>query len=125
MFDRGVGQEGMNIIKVKKDELLRKLIDNRDKHVSEYEDAVKGFKQSVIDELAEYLNRATAGENITTKIVFDEPSCHEEDYDTVIEMLQMTVENEIYISMGEFRKYVQDKWNWKDGFSLTNSKYIG
>ena len=124
-MDRMANKDGLNLIKVEKQELLEKLVDNRTKHVSEYEQAVDGFRQSVIDELTEYLDRAKSGKGVRTTITFDEPRCHEDDYSTVIEMLEMSVDEEIYITMSEFRQYVQDKWHWKDSFSTTNMKYIG
>ena len=123
-MNRLANQDGLNLIKVEKEELLKKLIDNRTKHVAEYESAVDGFKTSRIEELQRHLDRAIAGEPVRNNISFDEPACHTDDYDTVIEMLQMSVDEEIYITMSEFKQYVQDKWNWSNSFSVTNSKYL-
>lgn len=38
------------------------------------------------------------------------PVSHEEQYEEVIQMLEMSVENEITLSKHEFQSYVQDKW---------------
>lgn len=124
-MDRMANKDGLNLIKVQKLDLLKKLIDNRNKHLLEYDEAVAGFKKSVIEELQSYLDRAIKGKSVRTTITFDEPRCHEDEYSTVIEMLEMSVDEEIYITMNEFRQYVQDKWHWKESFSVTNMKYIG
>ena len=123
-MDRMAGKDGLNLIKVKKDVLMQKLLDNKKSHVQEYKKAVEGFKQSVVDELQRYLDRAIEGKRIKTYIQFDEPECHDADYDTVIEMLEMSVDEEVYLTTPQFKHYVQDQWTWKEGFSLTNSKYI-
>ncbi|NIU00294.1 MAG: hypothetical protein GWN01_04965 [Nitrosopumilaceae archaeon] len=119
-----MNDKGLNLIKVQKNELLEKLLANRTNHVEEYEKAVEGYREAVIEELQGYLDDAIEGRRVKTHIIFDEPSCHKKDYDTVIEMLQMSVDDEICITMNEFRQYVQDQWNWKESFSMTNSKYL-
>lgn len=124
-MDRLANQDGLNLIKVQKAELLQKLLDNREAHVAEYNEALEGFKKERIRELEKFLVNAIEEKEVPQSITFDVPKSHESDYTTVIEMLEMSVDEEIYITMQEFRQYVQDKWSWKGAFSLTNSKYIG
>ena len=123
-MDRMANQTGLSLIKVDKKTLLDKLKLNRDNHVSEYDNAVEGYKQSVVDELTRWLEKARTGKKVITRIIFDEPACHEEDYDTVIQMLEMSVDDTVYVTMTEFKQYVEDKWGWKEAFSMTNAKYM-
>lgn len=124
-MDRLANKDGLNLIKVEKAVLLDKLIANRDAHVVEYNEAVAGFRLSVITELEDYLSIARTGNKIRTSIKFDEPVCHEDDYNTIIEMLEMSIEDELYITMTEFKQYVQDNWHWKQNFEITSMKYVG
>ena len=123
-MDRMANQAGLALVKVKKEVLLAKLKENLTSHVDEYNTALEGFHVSVVDELKLLLKKAKAGDKIKRNIQFDEPSCHEEDYKTVIEMLEMSVDDEVYLTSSEFKQYVQDQWHWKEGFSMTNMKYI-
>ena len=118
----GRGQ-GLDSIKVKRAELLAELENNREKHISEFKLACVGFIVSSIKELKVALKNAKQGK-IESYLKFDKPVSHEKDYDTVISMLQFSVDDEVYITKDQFESYVQDNWNWKNAFNLTNSKYL-
>lgn len=103
---------------------MSKLKDNRSNHLSEYKKAYSGYLISTVEELESLLFRAKNGD-IQSRISFDEPKSHEDDYDTAIEMLEMSVDDELYITKEQFKCFVQDKWSWKGQFDLTNIKYLG
>jgi hypothetical protein len=46
------------------------------------------------------------------------------DYDRVIRMLEMTVDEIITIGAVEFQQYVMDDWTWKEQFTASNSAYL-
>jgi len=46
------------------------------------------------------------------------------EYDQAIRMLEMSVEDEVELTAGEFSQFVMDRWHWKQQFSATNSAYI-
>lgn len=115
---------GLQSVRVKKDELLEKLKSNCEKHTAEYTIALVGYKDDVRSQLVKLVSELDAGRRIKSSISFDEPQCHKEDYEIVIEMLEMSIDEYIDLSMSEFRQYVQDKWTWKEKFMTTNSKYL-
>ena len=127
------GRMQMRKVKVKRDELLAKVRVNREKHVAEYDEAVAGYKQAAakaIDRAMEKLKRQVAdleaGEVLQLAAVqFDlaVPQNHSMDYDQVIAMLEMSVDEELEIQSDEFACYVMDDWGWKEAFLLTNSRY--
>lgn len=114
---------GLNMIKVSKEELLTKLKENKLAHLKQYVAAYEAFHKDCIKELTRYLSECKKGK-ITTRITFDEPTCHEDEYNTVIEMLEMSVDTEVTISMGEFKSFVQDQWAWKQAFVMNATKYL-
>jgi len=122
-MERMANQQGLSLIKVKKEELVNTLKENRLKHIKDFEEAKVAFQEDVVKELKTILRNAKNGK-IKTSIHFDEPSQHTDDYDTVIEMLEMSVDDEVYLTRNEFKQYVRDEWNWKDSFIATNSFYL-
>ena len=54
----------------------------------------------------------------------DQPMDKTEEYDRVIEMLKMEVSEVVEISQGEFRNFVQDKWDWTERMLISNTKYL-
>lgn len=51
------------------------------------------------------------------------PQNHAKDYDQVIAMLEMCVDDELSIRSDEFACYVMDDWDWKEDFLHTNKRY--
>jgi len=44
-------------------------------------------------------------------------------YDTAIQMLEWSKDDTIEMASSEFRKLVEDEWDWTDAFLLSNSAY--
>lgn len=113
----------MNIVKVKRTELLSKIKANRKTHRDLFLKAQVGYRKDVIDELDKMLSDARSGKNMRTSINIPAPEDHSEDYDCIISMLEMSTEKIITISAGEFQMYVMDNWGWKMDVLRTNSFY--
>lgn len=129
----------MRTVKVKKGELLEKVEANLVSHVKEYEEAVEGYKEEatklvrdrkkeVNKELDKLVERISAGSfdlclPVNLAFPLKTPTSHAKDYKQVIEMLKMSVEEEINLSSDEFACYVMDDWNWKQDFVTTNMAY--
>lgn len=106
---------------------------NRLTHIVDYKEAVEGYIQEVkrrtsevIDDLQNQLNAVVAGEikligpqhmNLTL------PVSHESDYDTVLEMMDMEVKDQITLTTDEFTCYIKDDWDWKKDFTRVTSVY--
>ena len=116
----------METIKVKKDELLQIVKDNRKKHKSEYAESIRAYRVKAGDLFARELEKIISGEVFKTNITIQKPESHVKDYDLVIQMLKMSVDDVIELGQYEFNQYVNDDWQWKQMFSssvYSNSRY--
>lgn len=128
------GYVKMREVKVKRVDLLAKIKANRIKHIEEYDKSVEGYKieakervEAALKDLQDRIDKLKAGQQINLAgIVFNlqVPENHTADYDQVIEMLEMSVDEELKIQSDEFACYVMDRWDWKDRFTLTNRAYL-
>jgi hypothetical protein len=115
--------EGLKMIKVKTADLLGKLKSNLELHKKEYTEASSGFKNHMIKELEKYLKKAMSGDFSTTSIHFEEPKSHIKDYEMMIEMLEMSVDEEVKVTVEQFRRYVKDEWDWTKQFKSLHTSY--
>lgn len=114
---------GLSVVTVTKSELLSKLRTNRDAHHDEYAEALTGYRAKAIEELESMLAAARDGGDIKRSITAPRPESHTEDYDRIIEMVEMSVPNTTELTQQEFTQYVRDDWGWKAAFSQTASFY--
>jgi len=113
----------MKQVTLDRDELLEKLKANREKHYAIFQEAFIGYRKLAIKKLDEALADAKAGKKIQLYIELVEPVNQTEDYDRVIAMLEMSLEDEVVLTQTEFAQYVLDQWHWKEQFKLSNSLY--
>lgn len=114
----------MQQVKVERDELLRKVKANRDSHRDLFLKAQEGYRAKVIEELDRMLSEARKGGKILRAISLPEPIDHTSDYNTVVAMLEMSVDKEIELAQHEFQQYVLDNWAWSQLANITNSSYV-
>lgn len=113
----------MKDVKVRKAELKAKVQLNRDAHRDVYLTAMDGYRQTVVDWLNEQLDKAQNGKPFVTWLQEPMPEDHTDDYDVVLSMLDMSIDETITLTLDEYRRYVMDDWGWKEGFTATASKY--
>ncbi len=114
----------MKSVKINKQELLKTLHENLVKHRVDVKAAFEGYNRESQKALKKNLK---ALKNNSKHIVnFSEipPESHAEDYERAIAMLSMSVDEEIVLDMDDFRNFVEDNWNWKRAWIMTNSKYF-
>lgn len=122
---RGLKGAGMQNVKVKTGELLLKLRANRASHKGDFEKAMVAFRAKAIEELDASIKRAREGGNISLYIGIPQPEEHTKDYDRVITMLEMAVDEVIEIPEADFRMYVMDEWGWAASFARNTKSYSG
>ncbi len=133
-MDLAHAQERYTNVNVK--ELLEKLKANRESHQQEWEEAHGKWRGLQTTKMKEYLtavqeaiDTAEGGGKIGLPsqhdFELDEPISHVKEYDKVIARMEMTVDENLYISHGDFDKYVLDDWSWKREFAATASLYNG
>lgn len=118
----------MENIKVSKQELLTIVKENRKKHKEEYLESIKAYRAKAADLLTQELQKIVTGGKFQTRFDLSKPESHEKEYDLAIKMLEMSVDDVIQISQGEFDQLVNDEWSWKYNFQnsyTSNSAYFG
>ena len=113
----------MKTIKVKKTELLTILKNNRDKHHAVFEEAWEGYRKESIRIHEENLKTLKSGKKVVVAFYEQPPQDHTDDYDVVIRMLEMDVDNHVELDQQQFQNYIDDDWNWKQSWVTSNSKY--
>lgn len=113
----------MQEVTVHKDELLQKLRANKNKHMADYTYALKGYVEALVDQLNSKLKELDSGSIPDASINLPKPKAHVEEYDQVITMVEMSVDEEIKLYSQEFAQYVMDNWSWKNTFTATNMMY--
>ena len=117
----------MEKIKVNKDDLIKTLKVNRAEHLKEYDIAIEGFKIAVKKALAKKMKES---KNLPDGKINDfnmafynliTPESHEEDFDTVIGMLEISTEKEVFINVQEYKQYYLNEWSWARNWHISNS----
>ena len=113
----------MREVTVEKEELRRKLVENRDKHRGIFEEALEGFQREAIRLLEEELDRARRGVKRTVRVILQCPEDHTSEYDRVIAMLDMEVSEKVTLTEQEFAQFVQDDWSWQHQWLMGSAMF--
>lgn len=113
----------MKNVTVKKEDLVGKVSENRDKHRETYLAALEGYKVKARETLERHLKDVENGDIVEIRVNLPKPVSYEHEYDRALEMLSMSVDEEIELSEHDFAKLVMDDWGWKDLFLAANTGY--
>lgn len=114
----------MDTVTVKRDELLAVVKKNRDNHRAVFEKAQVAYRERVIKELDLMLADAKAGRRIRRAIALPEPEDHTRDYDRIVRMLEMSVDDVLELSEHDFSRYAMDQWEWAAAFATNTLSYV-
>jgi hypothetical protein len=123
---RNQGRNAMRSVKINKTDLLKIVVTNQAKHITEFNEAVKDYKKAAIKIAKEHVDLAKTGdlEQIARiKAMPQKPASYEKEYDRAIRMLQLSVEDIIELESDVFNQLVLDEWSWKNMFVASNSMY--
>ena len=110
----------MREVTVRKDEFITRVSANRDNHRAVFERALDGYRRRIIAELERRVDDVRRGVSIDQRIGLPEPEDHTDDYDRVLTMAQMSVDDTITLSSSDFAMYVMDQWDWRQSFATTH-----
>ena len=113
----------MQNIVIKKAKLLNILKENRGKHEAIFEEALAGYRTKALELLEDRIKRLRKGEMIKMIFQMQEPQNQCRDYDRIIRMLELSEGATVTLNEQDFAQYVQDDWNWKRSFLVSNSLY--
>lgn len=110
-------------VTVKREELLERLRENREKHEQEFNQAISQWQnelQSSIESIKP--NAEFEFPQSLEQLRDDCPVSHVNDYDQAIDMFGMCVTEEIKLDSDAFNTFCRDEWGWKDSLA-TNRFY--
>jgi hypothetical protein len=113
----------MQTVKIPRAALLDKLRANRDQHRDVFLEALEGYRTYLVKELERRLDEVKNGMKVDHLIRIDEPQDHTKDYDRVIQMAEMSVDDIIELNARDFAQFVMDEWGWKQEFIATAGTY--
>lgn len=119
--------EHNTIITVNKDDVLKKIRANREQHREKYALAMAKYTDIIRQRAEELVQGINAGKELPElNHVFNpvRPRSYLNDYDTIIQMLEMSVKDQLEISKRQFQSYVMDDWDWKDLFIGSTAQYV-
>lgn len=116
----------MRSVKLNKDELLKIVRENKEKHIKEYAESVEDYRAAVLKISTANLKIAKTGEVEKfgqIKSVPSKPVSYEDSYTRAIRMLELSVEDTIELEDDIFNQLVLDEWTWKHQFVASASLY--
>lgn len=116
----------MNAIKMNRVELLDIVRANKEKHISEFLEAVEDYKKLVLTISQANAKLAKTGDLEQfkrMKTVPNAPVSYEDSYKRAIRMLELSVEDVIEVEEDVFNQLVLDEWTWKRGFVAASTMY--
>lgn len=114
----------MKTVTVSKQKLQIIVSENRNKHRAQFEEAFEGYRKECIALLSRNLDDLKSGRKVEVRFYEVAPQDHTGDYDTVLNMLSMSVDDNIELTHQEFQQYVEDDWNWREQWNASNMKYM-
>jgi len=114
---------GMQTVKVKKPELLKKLKENRKEHRDTFLEALNGYHKAAQKALEDRIQEAKENKRVNLHFHLEQPTDQTREYDRVIMMLEMSVDDEIELTQKEFANYVMDDWSWMQQWLHSNRGY--
>ena len=119
-----MNRAGEITIEVDKNDLLDRLRENRANHRQLFERAWEGYCKLAHEELEKMLAEIRQRKPIARFLSHTPPDDHTDDYDDVIEMLEMDLGEKVTLSQSQFRQYVKDDWGWQDQWITSNTAYL-
>ena len=115
----------MGPIEVKVSDLKTALGENRDQHAQVFQEAWRGYEKALLGTLEDMQRRVSRGKRVDLYelIKLPVPKNHTRDYDTVLHMLDLHQQDTYELDEEDFRRYVEDDWDWKREFITTASNY--
>lgn len=104
-------------------DLIKILKQNLKDHKKIVKEAKAGYKKALIKELQEKLALAKKGELTDLRIHATRIGDNSRDYERTIQMLEMTVDEELDLTGDQFECYVMDRWHWQEQFLDVGSTY--
>ena len=114
----------MHAVRINKEEFIVRVRENRDNHRTVFETALVGYRARMERELERRLQDLRMGRKIDQYLRLPEPEDHTDDYDRILTMAEMSVDEVIELQADDFAMYVMDQWHWKQSFADSTARYV-
>lgn len=118
---------GRHSVNVSRKDLLAKLKENREIHKKDYQEALVGYKIKLVADLKHALDQAERMpvERMQTlrAVPFDCPRSYEAEYNEIIDMMEVSVDDVINLDSSDFKSYFKNEWSWSNGFTMSANLY--
>jgi hypothetical protein len=116
----------MRTVNLDKEELLKIVRANKEKHIVEYAEAVEDYKVAAVKIAKMNLKLANTGDMVSIAKIQSmpaSPTSYEDSYTRSIRMLELSVDKVIELEETIFNQLVLDEWNWKRTFAASSAMY--
>jgi hypothetical protein len=113
----------INELTVSKGQLLEVLKKNKITHENTYKQAIVEYRKQAGQALKKQLNNVEEGKKFSLTFKLVKPLNYTNQYEKVIGMLEMSLEDKVLLSDNEYSQYVLDNWNWKTAFIGSTMSY--
>lgn len=110
-------------VSVDKKELLAQLKNNRERHGKIVAEARDGYIVKAREALEKRLGQLRDGKLVSLSFHLSPPQDHTKEYDTIIQMLELHIDDNVQLSASQVRNFFMDEWDWKHRFLATNALY--
>lgn len=116
----------MNEVRIQKEKLIAILTKNRSEHRDIFLAAQKKYREVVIEILDEQLKLAREGKPflLARLTMLSAPQDHTKEYDTILRMLELSLDDVVTLSNSQFTQLVEDRWGWSRSWAASNSPYV-
>lgn len=114
----------MRTVTVNRDDFITRVQVNRDNHRTVFEKALEGYQSRLVAELNRRLRDLKRGRHIDQYIGLPEPEDHTDDYNRILTMAEMSIDETFHLTEEEFAMYVMDQWRWKQSFTESTHRYL-
>jgi NADH dehydrogenase/NADH:ubiquinone oxidoreductase subunit G len=117
-------RNGNRTIEVKKEDLIKKIKENKEKHLIAYDKAVIAYKNAALKQLSELTQKVNEG-SLTIRLELVTPINNSTNYDKIINMFEWDVKEVVELDQNEFNEYVLDDTETTRQAMFSNTRYLG
>lgn len=110
-------------VKVDRLELIVALKKGRELHRDQFADANYDYQQAVKKFLALAVAQTDHGNFDNVHLTLKAPVSREAEYNNVIEMMMVSVDDNIQLDMESYKAYYKNEWPWSRDFELAAGQY--
>lgn len=114
-------------ITVNKNILLAKIKENLELYKLDYSETLQDYHLAIKKHLEKAITSVNEGNYYSDVIYFriNAPVDYTEKYQTVIDMLEYSTNEEIELDSPSFKAYIKNQWDWTDSFKAYSTNLKG